>query len=142
MAPGKSDPEERELVDFPVGVFFENIPVSSDTDCFPFSVATPIWIELYFDTVPSAAVDLFSVMELFRVDTSNNSLSFSPRSIRDDDFSFPVPWAGWEDYKRVEIRGFLTNTVNPGVVTFQIGEGLCDTLGNRNEKAFRIPLLK
>jgi hypothetical protein len=100
------------------------------------------WVELYFDTAPGAAPDLFSVMDLFRVEVTNNALSFSPRNVRDAGFTCPAARPGWESYARIEVQGLLINEVYPGMVTFYIGAGLLDTLGNRNGGVFRIPLFK
>lgn len=142
LAPGKIPEDEQELVFYSVDDLFADLPINGGGDRFPYGTAIPEWIELYFDTAQGAKPDLFSVMELFRIDTSNNALSFSGRSVSGGDFSILSPQSGWEMYERVEIRGYLTNSINAGVVHFQIGAGLKDSLGNRNETPFRISLLK
>jgi hypothetical protein len=142
MAPGRSTPEAQEPCDYSVDDLFSDLPVEDGEDRFPFSVEVPLWIELYFDTAEGAEVDPFSVMALFRVETTNNVLSFSPRSIRTENFTLAEPRAGWESFSRVEIGGFLTNTVNTGVVNFIVGEGLGDSLGNRSEELFQVSLSK
>jgi hypothetical protein len=109
---------------------------------YPFSEKTYTWIELYFETVPETEIDMFSVMDLFRVETTNQALSFSPRSIVDRDFTWMAPESGWENFRRLEIRGYLTNSINSGVVTFRIPPGLRDKRGNRSTTDFRISLLK
>jgi hypothetical protein len=81
-------------------------------------------------------------MDLFRVETTNNALSCSPRYITDRDFTWIDPEDDWKDLFRLEIRGFLTNTINPGIVTFRIPPGLKDTRGNRSSTDFRISLHK
>ena len=103
---------------------------------------TPWWIELYFDTALDTGIDPFSVMDLFRLESTNYSLLFSPQSIITDHFSRADPVGGWEHLERIEIRGFLTNTVQSGIVTFRIPAGLRDNLGNRSSEDFRISLLK
>ena len=87
-------------------------------------------------------IDTLSLMALFRVETSNNALVFSPRQIKAHSFSAVDPQPGWEQYQRLEIAGYLTNTVNSGVVNVQIDSGLKDSGGNRSEKAFRVSLVK
>jgi hypothetical protein len=81
-------------------------------------------------------------MELFRIETSNNVLTFSPRQIKTNGFSAPEPEKGWENFERIEIAGILTNSTNFGIVNFQISPGLTDSLGNKSEKQFRISLVK
>jgi hypothetical protein len=142
MAPGRTPPEAQEPLDYSVDDLFSDFPVDPDEDRFPFSVEVPLWIELYFDTAEDAKVDPFSVMTLFRVETTNNVLTFSPRNLKAENFTLAEPRAGWESCDRVEIEGFLTNTVNSGVVSFIVGEGLSDSLGNRSEELFRISLSK
>jgi hypothetical protein len=80
-------------------------------------------------------------MGLFRIETSSNAQGFSPRSVEGASWTMP-PHPGWEQYQRLVIQGYFTNTVNSGIVHIVIAPGLTDTGGNRNEKAFRISLLK
>ncbi|MDR2435513.1 MAG: Ig-like domain-containing protein [Treponema sp.] len=146
MAPGSA--LDNELTAFGIDSLFEDLPVDppgaleNEKDRYPYSVQTETWIECYFETAPGLSVDALSLMELFRIETSNNVLVFSPRSIRESGFSAPDPRPGWEQYRRLEIRGLLTNTVNSGVVSILIDSGLRDSGGNRSEKKFRISLLK
>jgi hypothetical protein len=118
------------------------LPVTGETGDIAYGVGKPAWIELYFDTAEGTAPDVFSVRERFRVEATNNALSFSPLSILEEDFSLPEPPPEWAGYKRLEVRGELRDTTNSGVVSFSLGSGLTDTRGNRNERAFRLPLLK
>ncbi|MDR0601770.1 MAG: Ig-like domain-containing protein [Treponema sp.] len=141
MAPGKG-PGEQELAVYLPENLFANLPVRNGEDRFPYNREISEWIELYFDTAEGTSIDLLSLMELFRVETSNGALSFSPRDVRRDDFSEAEPHPGWEQYERVEIRGVLVNTTRGGIVNFIIGAGQKDSLGNRSEKAFSISLLK
>jgi hypothetical protein len=142
MAPGKSGAENQELRDYSEETLFYDLPIIAGEGRYPYGERTPAWIELYIDAAPGAEADLFSVMDLFRVETTNSVFSFSPQSIETENFSLPDPRPGWESYQRLEIRGFLTNTINAGVVSFCLDPGLADTLGNRNERSFRISLLK
>jgi hypothetical protein len=116
---------------------FEALPLIGGS-----GAGTNAWIELYFDTAPGAAVDLFSLMDLFRLEATNGALSFSPQDIRSSDFSCPLPLPEWAAYFRVEIQGLLINGISSGMVSFYIGAGLLDTLGNRNTGIFRLPLYK
>jgi hypothetical protein len=146
MDPGKLPEANEQAADFSIDESFKDFPIIggdlSSGPPFPYNEPVPLWIELYFDTAEGAGADLFSVMDLFGVDVTNNALSFSPKSIRDRNFTWEAPRPGWESYHRLEIRGELTNTVNSGMVVFQIRSGLTDDRGNRNEEIFRIPLLK
>jgi type 1 glutamine amidotransferase len=81
-------------------------------------------------------------MELFKVNTSNNVLTFSPRKINDSSFSITDPHLMWKEYQRIEIQGKLTNTVNSGIVYIGISSGLSDSLGNKNDNNMQIALLK
>ncbi|MFP3089650.1 Ig-like domain-containing protein [Treponema sp. TIM-1] len=127
---------------FSVDEPFQDLPILPGTGRYPYTESTPTWIELYFDRAPGAEIDLLSLMNLFRVDATHNALSFFPRSMEAGNFSVPTPPPGWEAYYRINVKGFLINTTDPGVVVFQIASGLQDNLGNRNEKVFRLPLLK
>ena len=138
MAPANA--VEPALRFFPAHLLFQNIPLSNDH--YPSGESVGTWIELYFSTAPGASIDVFSVMELFRVDTSNNVIAFSPQQVRDSGFSIPQPQVGWEEYQRIEIAGNLTNSTNFGVINFLIAAGLRDNLGNRNENTQVISLIK
>jgi hypothetical protein len=82
------------------------------------------------------------LMELFRMETSNNVISFSPRQMKNTNFTSPYPHKGMENCQRIEITGNLTNTTNFGIINFLIEAGLKDTLGNRNDKSLKISLVK
>ncbi|MCL2318950.1 MAG: hypothetical protein FWC45_02610, partial [Treponema sp.] len=138
MAPGNGD--DQMALHFTPEDLFGDLPITCEEGHYPYTVQTPSWVELYFDA--SAEIDLFSVMDLFRVEATNQALGFSPRSISADDFSIIPPEPGWENFRRVEIRGMLTNTVHSGIVTFRIPAGLKDKRGNRSSLDFRISLLK
>jgi hypothetical protein len=141
MAPGKG-PGEKELAVYSVEDLFADLPIENGEGRFPYTVETPEWIELYFDTAEGASVDLLSLMELFRVEATNNALSFSPRTVWNSGFSEASPEPVWANLERVEIRGIIVNRISSGIVSFIIGAGLRDSLGNTNENIFRIPLLK
>jgi hypothetical protein len=138
MAPASGT--DLELVCFGTDSLYEIIPITDGS--YPSAEGIKTWIELYFITAEGASINPFSLMELFRIETSNNVLAFSPRQIKTEKFSVTDPHSGWEDYQRLEIAGILTNSINFGIVNFQIAAGLLDNLGNKNEKLLRISLLK
>jgi hypothetical protein len=142
LSPGKAGAEDQALAFYTPEDLFAELPINSGEGQYPYGEAVRVWIELYFDTAPGASVDAFTVMELFRIETSNNVLGFSPRSIRAENFSVPEAQAGRESCVRLEIQGDLTNTINAGLVNFRIDPGLRDSLGNQSENAFWISLLK
>jgi len=135
-----SPQDNTGLVFFGAENIFENIPITDEY--YPAGVSVKTWVELYFETAKGASINVFSVMELFRVDTTNNVLTFSPRQIKTENFTIPEPQSGWENYERIEITGNLTNSIYFGIVNFQIGSGLKDSLGNKNDKLFRISTIK
>jgi len=139
MAPGSK--EDPELHSYGINSLFADFPLRDDIN-YPSGEKINTWIEFYFDTAPDASVDPFSLMELFRIDTTNNVIDFSPRRIKKENFTVPEPEKGWEKYQRMEISGVLTNTTNYGIVSFQITAGLSDSYGNKNENSFRIPVIK
>jgi hypothetical protein len=140
MAPGSNT--DKELVYFGTDSLFNIIHIKDEPDYYPSGQGISTWIELYFSTAENAFVDPISLMELFRIETSNNVFFFSPRQIKTENFTVTNPQEGMEHFNRIEITGILTNSGNFGVITFQIGSGLRDSLGNKSEKAFRISLLK
>ncbi|MDR2134760.1 MAG: hypothetical protein LBP27_06595, partial [Treponema sp.] len=133
---------DPKLTSYAAEDIFADLPVTNGADRYPYSTARATWIELYFDTAPGAEMDILSVMECFRIDTSNNVLVFSPRTVTDRDFTVAEPEPRWKDRRRLEIRGFLTNTTSSGVVNIEMAPGLRDSLGNRSENKFIISLLK
>jgi hypothetical protein len=138
MAPGKTG--EEDPLSFTPEDLFEDLPIVPGEGRFPYEEPVPVWLELYFDT--GAGINPYSLMDLFRVDATGNAIDFSPRSVNDSEFTWVEKQEGWEMYQRLEIRGFLTNTANSGVVTFQIASGLEDTRGNSSAQVYRISLLK
>jgi hypothetical protein len=140
MAPGSA--LDKEFVSYTEGTLFADFPIDEGTGKYPSKTGVETWIECYFETAPGASVDPFSLMDLFRVETSNNVLVFSPRLIKAKGFSVSDSVPGWEKYTRLEIKGTLTNSTSFGVVHIQIAPGLADTAGNRSEKTFCISLVK
>jgi hypothetical protein len=141
MAPGETEAENQNPLCFTPGKPFKDLPIKSGTGHFPYKEETPVWLELYFDVAPGTGINPHSLMERFSVEATGNAVKFSPRSVRDSGFTWSEKQEGWEGYERLEIRGFLTNTVHSGVVTFQAAAGLEDTRGNSSAGAYRISLL-
>jgi len=141
MAPGLPS-EDYEALSFSMEDIFADLPIEHGEGRYKYTEKTDSWIELYFEVAPDTEIDPFSVMDLFRVESTNQALSFSPRSVRTDNFTWSSPAPDWENFQRLEIRGFLTNTVHSGIVTFRIPSGLSDRCGNRSSADFRISLLK
>ena len=139
---GQNLPETNLALSFTPGDLFSDLPIKSGEGHYPFMEATPSWIELYFETAVETEIDPISVMDHFRVESTNQALIFTPRSIKTENFRWLSPRPGWENFQRIEIRGDLTNTVQNGVVTFRISPGLKDKRGNTNTEDFRIPVLK
>jgi len=135
-----SPQDNTGLVRYEVEDIFKDFPITNEN--YPSGTGVKTWIELYFKTARGASIDVFSVMELFRIETTNNVLTFSPLQIKTNNFTIPEPQSGWENYERIEITGNLTNSVYFGIVNFVIGAGLKDSLGNINEKLFRITTKK
>jgi len=138
MAP--QNKEDCDSVFISSDSLFQIIPITDEN--YPSREIINTWIELYFITAEGASIDLFSVMENFRIDTSNNVLTFSPRQIKTSNFSIPEPQTGYENLQRIEIDGNLINTTNYGIIYFMISSGLRDSFGNANEKSINIPAMK
>jgi len=119
---------------------FKTIPIKDEN--YPSGENIQTWIELYFTTAEGALVDTFSLMGLFRIETTNNVITFSPQSVKHSNFSVPDPHQGCENFERLEITGNIKNSTNNGIINFQIGSGLRDSLGNKNEKPFVISVIK
>ena len=144
MAPGivSVNDDDQEPIVYMFQNLFSDLPIKTGDGRYPFETGTFTWMELYFDTAAGAEIDIFSLMNLFRVESTNSAVSFSPRSMVRENFTWINPAENWENFQRVEVRGFLTNTINNGIVTFHIPSGLLDTRGNRSTRDFRISLLK
>jgi len=138
MSPGNA--EDPKLAYFGIDSLFNIIHIKNEN--YPTGESISTWIELYFAAADGALIDLFSVMELFRVETSNNVITFSPRYVKSNNFSIAKPHEGLENLQRVEISGYLINSTYFGIINFIINAGLRDNIGNKNENSFRISLVK
>ena len=143
LAPGiQGECESQKAASFTPADLFADLPIEIGEGHYPFMEKIPSWIELYFETAPGTEIDPFSVMDLFRVESTNQALTFSPSSISTEKLTWVHPREGWESLQRVEIQGYLTNMVQSGIVSFRIPAGLKDKRGNRSSEDFRISLLK
>ena len=131
---------ENDLVCLGMDSSWEKVAILEEN--YLSGVPVQTWFDLYFSVAEGADIDLFSLMDLFRIETSNNVFSFSPNQIKTSGFSISDPQTGWENFIRIEIAGTLTNTTNYGIVYFQIAAGLKDSLGNKNENSQRIIFIK
>jgi len=131
---------DNNLACFGTDSLLEKISISEEN--YTSGVKVPAWFELYFSCAQNADIDLFSLMDLFRIETSNNVISFSPNQIKTNNFSVSDPQTGWENFTRIELAGELTNSTNYGIIYFQIAAGLKDSLGNKNENLQKITLVK
>jgi len=138
MSPGNA--ADKKLKFYDNNSLYKIIPISDEN--YPSGESINTWIELYFKTAEGALIEQFSLMELFRIETSNNALNFSPRLIKTNNFTIPEPETGYEEFQRIEISGILVNTTFYGIINFQISPGLTDTFGNRNENILGISLIK
>jgi hypothetical protein len=119
---------------------FMKIPIKDEN--YPSGESVKTWIELYFITAEGASIDPFSIMELFRIETSNNVITFSPRQVKHTNFSDPQAHTDWENFERLEIAGNIVNSTNFGLINFIVGAGLKDSFGNKNEKTQKISVVK
>jgi len=138
MAPNSGT--DKELKFFGVDYLFSAFSITDIN--YPSGENINSWIELYFETAEGASIDLFSLMELFRVETSNNVITFSPYQMKNTNFTTLYPHNGMEGCQRIEITGILTNSTNFGIINILIAAGLKDTLGNKNDKLLKISLVK
>ena len=134
------DDSDFQLRTYSTDQLFDDFPVQSEN--YPYNVKTAAWIEFYFDCSAGATIDPFSLMEFFRIETSNNVIQFVPLAVRTNGFSVDDPHPLWEGYQRIEIAGDLTNTANSGLVHFFINRGIRDSSGNTSENQFRISVIK
>ncbi|MCL2092558.1 MAG: Ig-like domain-containing protein [Treponema sp.] len=139
------DPGARgnaEGIFFTEADLFNYLSLGHEPAEYPYGAATTSWIELYFEVAPGTGIDTFSLMDLFRVEATNGAMSFSPRHVLTENFTWPLARPGWEHYQRIEVQGIYTNMAFPGIVTVRIRPGLRDLRGNQSSNDFRISLLK
>jgi hypothetical protein len=137
MSFGSDDPQFFHAA---ADALLEKMPINNNY--YPSGENIQTWIELYFKTAEGAVIDKFSLMELFRIETSNNVITFSPRFVKNANFSVLHPQPGWENYQRLEITGIMINSVNFGLINFLVGAGLKDSLNNKNEKPQQVLVIK
>jgi hypothetical protein len=140
MSPGNND--DHRALSYSLMDSFNDLPIKIGEGQYPYNERILSWIELYFETAPGTGLDLFSLMDLFRVEATNQALTFLPKNIKTKDFNMTLASEGWESFTRVQIDGILVNSVHTGSVSFRIPPGLKDQRGNKSAVDFRISLLK
>ena len=138
MAP--FDETNQRIMWFDTNSLFSNIQITEEY--YPSGEIVKTWIELYFSVAEGASVDLYSLMEFFRIETSNNVINFSIRTMNILENTEYTPLSGSENIQRVELIGNLINSTNYGLINFQIAPGLRDSFGNKNESLQIISLTK
>jgi hypothetical protein len=116
--------------------------IEGSDDSYKYETDIETWIELYFDTAKNSKIDILSLRELFRIEYTNNCMNFSAYKMTDSEFTWQEKEKTFSDYSRVEVRGKFQNINKNGMVTFYIGSGLKDDLGNKNTAIQRIELFK
>jgi hypothetical protein len=139
-SPGNN--EDQKVMSFSRGDIFADLKIDRGDEQYPLKKRVPAWIELYFECAPDTEIDPFSVMDLFRVESTNQALAFFPESIRTENFSVASPEEKWKHLYRLEVSGIVINEVNSGIVTFHVSPGLTDKRGNWSDEDFRFSLLK
>jgi hypothetical protein len=109
---------------------------------FPHETTVSAYIELYFETAANASINIFSIMDLFRVEATNNALSFTPLFAALSNFVCVDDTEEFSGLSRVEIKGLLKNSPRGGIVNFYIAPGLKDSYSNVNSEAMSVQLLK
>jgi len=142
LAPGETDPLDRDLVAFSVDEPYRTLALSGDANRYPLGVPTATTMELYFELASGASINERSIMESFRFSATNGTLSFSATRLRSGGFEYAAPYGPWSHCALVRMEGTLTNEVDPGVVTFQMAAGFSDSLLNGNPEAQRLVMLK
>ncbi|MDR2608029.1 MAG: Ig-like domain-containing protein [Treponema sp.] len=134
------DPLDCKPHTYTVSDAYRGLPFATKTGQDPYPKLDS-WIELYFETSDGAAIDPLEIARCFRVEATNGAVSFNPRMVVNENFSISEAVSGWENYRRLEVRGIFANTVSSGVVSFVIDAGFLDSNGNAGEE-YRLPLLK
>lgn len=142
LAPGEILPGDRKLVSFSIEQPYATIAIASDAAGYPIGVPVATSFEVYFELAAGAALNLLSLRGSFRFSSTNNSLEFSADRILDDGFEYADKCELWADLAVARIYGTITNHVDSGILTLQFASGLCDSSGNINNAAQRLPLLK
>lgn len=130
----------QKIASYTPADLFKTLPISS-TD-FPYSETVLTYIELYFETASNADIDIFSIMDLFRVEATNTALAFTPLFAASSNFICMDDTEEFSGLSRVEIKGTFVNSANSGIVNFYIAPGLKDSYSNINNESMSIQLLK
>ncbi len=108
-----------------------------------FSIGFPAetFVDLYFSLASEASVNLFSLMQEFSIQASNSCASFTLKRMQVSGFADPQP-AEVAGSQCVRVVIDLRNSIDSGIVTFGVGEGFVDSVGNPIAGTWRLPLLK
>ncbi|MBU0928571.1 MAG: Ig-like domain-containing protein [Spirochaetes bacterium] len=142
LAPGESDPADRDLAAFALDSPYETLLVSGDDGRYPVGEAVPTSIELYLELAAGGGLDILALMSSFRLSSTNGALDFSARRVSLGGFDYASPYGPWEGFAVARVDGILTNRVEPGVVSIELAAGLRDSEGNASPSAQRLELLK
>ncbi|MBN2875578.1 MAG: Ig-like domain-containing protein, partial [Spirochaetales bacterium] len=105
LSPGASDPAERNVVAFPVNEPYETLHLASDPASFPVDVATAVSLELYFRLAEGATLDALSLMEFFKLSSTNDALRFRSIKILPAGLPWIAPPEGWHDCAIARVDG-------------------------------------
>ncbi|GMO28872.1 MAG: hypothetical protein Ta2F_04260 [Termitinemataceae bacterium] len=119
---------------------FSNILI--DHENYQYGTSKTLVFELFFDTALNAKINLFSLMNLFRVDYTNTFFSITAKSFKEKEIGTFIPPEGFENMYCVEVTSSVFNSENSGVIKFYIAGGLTDTNGNKNNDAMSIQVTK
>ncbi len=142
LAPGETNPEDRDLAVFALDEPYSTLALSGGTGSYPLGVATNTSLELYIEVAPGACLDPASIMESFTVSGSNGAIDVSLNRVTIAGFEYATPHAPWAACSVARIDGTLTNRVNSGIVTFALAAGFRDSSWNATCTAQSLPLLK
>jgi hypothetical protein len=130
----------KKIGSYTADKLFRTFEINSND--FPYDQTVSVYIELYFNTADNARINLFSIMDLFRVESTNTALNFTPLVSIGEDFICVDDTPDFNGLCRIEIKGLLKNTARGGIVSFYISPGLMDSYSNVNQEAMSIQLLK
>jgi hypothetical protein len=142
LAPGAAAPGDRGLAAFGTEAPYAALTLAGEAESYPYGVATPTSIELYFEVAPGAFLDRLSIMDSFGVSATNDAMSFSASGVVLAGVDYAALHGPWAAYAVARVDGTLTNNVDTGVITFTVSSGFKDSAGNETSAAQSLPLVK
>jgi len=106
---------------------------------------TATCFEVYIRLAENTELNLYSVMESFRVEATGGAVSFSPKLIKTNTAEFlnPTPDASVSlPYIRIEIHGTLRNSTEAGIVRLIFATSLRDKADRHLAQQWQLPLIK